>query len=162
MMAQSEKNIKPTVGFSARFFLEGLDRRLSLKGNGLRAKKSQENRKTRKKVLNISMESSVLLPNKANFTGRDLQVALVARVIWHRSHVRGGKDMSHAEAQGAQRHLAKKRPSGSPTLSVECRGKDLALLVHLPIREICEIRGPSSVLILVARAPRVSRPILIP
>jgi hypothetical protein len=62
MMAQSEKNIKPTVGFSARFFLEGLDRRLCLKGNGLRAKKSQENRKTRKKVLNISSESSVLPP----------------------------------------------------------------------------------------------------
>jgi hypothetical protein len=50
MMAWMGKNKKPTVGFSARFFLEGCDERLVLKGNGLQRVKSQKIEKTRKKV----------------------------------------------------------------------------------------------------------------
>jgi hypothetical protein len=36
IVAQAGKKQKPTVGFLARFFLEGLDRRLCLQGNSLR------------------------------------------------------------------------------------------------------------------------------
>jgi len=41
---------KPTVGFQARFFLEGPGRRWWLMHNGLRRKKSQKNEKTKNKV----------------------------------------------------------------------------------------------------------------
>jgi hypothetical protein len=51
-MAQSGTDKKPTVVFLARFFCEGLDRRLSLRGNGLRRRKSQKRGKTQKKVQN--------------------------------------------------------------------------------------------------------------
>jgi hypothetical protein len=44
------KSKKPTVGFQARFFWEGSDRRLWLAGNGLREKKSRKSEKPRKKV----------------------------------------------------------------------------------------------------------------
>jgi hypothetical protein len=52
IMAQSGTNKKPTVVFLARFFLEGLDRRLSLKGNCLQRKKSRKNGKVRANTQN--------------------------------------------------------------------------------------------------------------
>jgi hypothetical protein len=50
MMAHPGTTKKPTVVFLARFFLEGLDRRLCLTINGLRGKKARKRGKTRKKV----------------------------------------------------------------------------------------------------------------
>jgi hypothetical protein len=69
MVAQAGKKQKPTVGFSARFFLEGLERRWSLRRSGLRRNKSQKHEKTRKKALNISPGIPVLLPKRASFKG---------------------------------------------------------------------------------------------
>jgi hypothetical protein len=50
-MAHPGTTIKPTVGFQARFFPEGWDRRLLLIKNGLQRKKSQKIEKTQKKQL---------------------------------------------------------------------------------------------------------------
>jgi hypothetical protein len=69
IVAQAGKKQKPTVGFSARFFLEGLDRRLWLKDSSLRRNKSQKREKTRKKVSNISAGTPDLLPKRARFAG---------------------------------------------------------------------------------------------
>jgi hypothetical protein len=51
-MAHPGTNKKPTVVFLARFFLEGPDGGLSLKGNGLQDNKTQNIEKTLKKVQN--------------------------------------------------------------------------------------------------------------
>ena len=63
IMAYRGTDIKPTVVFLARFSLEGLDRRLSLKGNGLQRKKSQKTGKTRKKAQNSFSGTHVFLPS---------------------------------------------------------------------------------------------------
>jgi hypothetical protein len=87
IMAHRGTDKKPTVGFQARFFLEGLDRRLSLRRNGLQRKKSQQTGKMRKKVQNNSSGTPVFLQNGLDFrpkTGLDkthsLQVAPAVRV----------------------------------------------------------------------------------
>jgi hypothetical protein len=67
IMAQAGTDKKPTVGFQARFFLKGLDRRLSLKGNRLQREKSQKTGKTRKKVQNNFRETPVFLQNGLDF-----------------------------------------------------------------------------------------------
>jgi hypothetical protein len=67
IVAQAGKEQKPTVGFSARFFWEGSDRRLPLRRSGLRSKKSHKREKTRNKVLNISGETPDLLPKRGQF-----------------------------------------------------------------------------------------------
>jgi len=69
IVAQAGKKLKPTVGFSARFFWEGLDRRLWLNDSCLRREKTQKREKTRKKVPNIFAETPDLLPKRARFTG---------------------------------------------------------------------------------------------
>jgi hypothetical protein len=48
-MAHPGTNRKPSIGFQARFLLKGLDRCLSLKGNGLQRKKSKKPGKREKK-----------------------------------------------------------------------------------------------------------------
>jgi hypothetical protein len=62
-MAYRGTNIKPTVVFLARFFLEGLERRLWLKINGLQQEKSQKVGKMRKKVQNKFHGTPVFLRN---------------------------------------------------------------------------------------------------
>jgi hypothetical protein len=69
IVAQSGKTLKPTVGFLARFILEGSGRWLRLQGNGLRRRKSRKSEKTRKKVQNNFRGTPVLLPKRARFTG---------------------------------------------------------------------------------------------
>jgi len=54
---------KPTVGFPARFILEGPGRREWLGGNGLRLKKYQKTVKTQKKVSFCWARTPVFLPN---------------------------------------------------------------------------------------------------
>jgi hypothetical protein len=78
-MAHRGTDKKPTVGFQARFFLEGLDRRLSLKRNRLQREKSQKTGKTRKKVQNNFHRTPVFLQNSPDspaktgpFQSRDL------------------------------------------------------------------------------------------
>jgi hypothetical protein len=51
-MAHPGTIIKPSIGFQARFFWKGLDRRLCLKGKGLGREKARKNEKTLKKVKN--------------------------------------------------------------------------------------------------------------
>jgi hypothetical protein len=63
MMAQCGTDKKPTVVFLARFFWEGLDRRMPLKGNYLRLEKTLKTVKTRKKVQNNSGRTPVFLQN---------------------------------------------------------------------------------------------------
>ena len=68
-MSHFRKNEKPTVGFPARFFLDGFDRRLSLKRNGLRLEKSQKTEKARKNGLNIFADAAVFPRNRADVAG---------------------------------------------------------------------------------------------
>ncbi len=53
--------------FLACFFLEGLNRHLSLKGNDLRLGNSQQSKNAFAKVLNILPETFVFLPNSPVF-----------------------------------------------------------------------------------------------
>jgi hypothetical protein len=74
IMAYPGAKQKPSIGFQARFFLEGLDRRLSLIRNCLRRKKSQKTGKTRKKVQNNFGGTPFFLQNDLDFrpkTGPD-------------------------------------------------------------------------------------------
>jgi hypothetical protein len=70
IMAHPGANRKPSIGFQARFFLEGSDRRLSLKGNGLHRKKSQKTGKMQKKVQNnfrgtpVFLQKAPIFPSK--------------------------------------------------------------------------------------------------
>ena len=66
-MAQGGMDKKPMVGFLARFFLEGPERRLWLNGNGLQRKTSQKTGKTRKKVQNNFRGTPVFLQNGLDF-----------------------------------------------------------------------------------------------
>jgi hypothetical protein len=63
IMAHPGNNKKPTVGFGARFLLEGLERRLSLEGNGLQLRESHKMEKTQKKVQNNFGGTPVFLQN---------------------------------------------------------------------------------------------------
>jgi hypothetical protein len=69
------------------FFLEGCERRIRLKGNGLQLKKIGETRKTQKKVQNNFRGTPIFLqndpifrPKTELFKTRSLQVAIVVRV----------------------------------------------------------------------------------
>jgi hypothetical protein len=63
IVAHIPKTKKPTVVFLARFFLEGLERRLLLRSNGLQRKKSQKTEKTQKNVQNNFRGTPVFLQN---------------------------------------------------------------------------------------------------
>jgi hypothetical protein len=63
IMAYPGTERKPSIGFQARFFLEGLDRRWSLQGNGLQREKSQKTGETQKKVQNNFRGTPVFLQN---------------------------------------------------------------------------------------------------
>jgi len=54
---------KPTVGFQARFFWEGLEGRIRMRRNGLKRKKSQKTEKTQKKVSFCMARTPVFLQN---------------------------------------------------------------------------------------------------
>jgi hypothetical protein len=71
-MAHPGAGIKPTVVFLARFFLEGLDRRLWLKGNWLQLQKSVKTGKRRKKVQNNLVDTAVFLQKRAIFQSLNL------------------------------------------------------------------------------------------
>jgi hypothetical protein len=75
-------------------FLEGLDRRLWLKGNGLQRDKSQKTGKTQKKVQNNFRGTPVFLQNGPDFRTKTalekthhLQAAAVVRVRHHEKTV---------------------------------------------------------------------------
>jgi hypothetical protein len=70
IMAQAGADKKPTVVFLARFFMEGLDRRLTLRRNWLQRKKSRKMEKTRKKVQNNFGGTPVFLQNGPVFRSR--------------------------------------------------------------------------------------------
>jgi hypothetical protein len=75
IMAHPGTDKKPTVVFLARFFLEGPDGRLSLKGNGLQHKKTQNTEKTRKKVQNNFPDTPDYLQKRTDFGRWKLQAA---------------------------------------------------------------------------------------
>jgi hypothetical protein len=72
-MAHGGMDKKPTVVFLARFFLGGVDRRLPLKGNGLRGGKQEKAKKTQKKVQNNFRGTGVFPVRSASRGGQGCQ-----------------------------------------------------------------------------------------
>jgi hypothetical protein len=70
-MAQSGADRKPSIGFQARFFLEGSERRMWLKGNGLELEKAGKTGKTQKKAQNNFPDTADFLQNAPTFSAKN-------------------------------------------------------------------------------------------